>query len=167
MNPNDVFFIHKTSVRKSGNFEKFTKIEMSVLTTLKGTSIIQKNFQNLAPVSNIEIHTCARKQNALHLIAQLMKPNDLKQTEITKGFFRYNNAIYFLRIYKLIGADFAKTEITKVPLGQRAGMDAVKTVNGLTDVMKHVVRNAEKELLPHYLHLGNYETLEEFNKKFK
>lgn len=145
--------------------QRFTKIELFVLTQPQARTIIEANAKCHRPLCWSDVEVLPNSQYALHLKAQAAKQSDDVSTEIFSRLMRYSNGVYFFRSYKLIDKNFYKCEVTRVPLKQKPYLDPEETVSGLLKFMHGMTRGAQHLLLPNWMHDGTYETIPEFLEK--
>lgn len=159
-------FIHKVCMDKDffGNAlpKSLTTLEFATLFSMKALPVIRSNLKALTHISSERLQEYRRPQNALHLLAQVHKKSDHEFTEIDKKMVKYNGSPYLARSYKFVKADYFKLEVSKSPLGVRSHMNPKTTAYGLLKLMSRLARGAEKEILPHYMHNGDYQTLQEY-----
>ncbi len=148
-------FIDKTvHVADDDDENSLTKEELAVLLELKVWGRLQRNLSRLEEkrVSPKEFLAMTQSARALHLVSQLGNQSTDKKTEIFSQIQKYNNGMYLVRGYKLVGNNYYKLEITKALIGKATSMDRRATALGSMRLMKVLLNGVEESVLPHWLH---------------
>ncbi len=149
---NDRFFVHAHSAKKlevAGLLPNWTM--ESVLMRISALSV--KELEDIPP---------QQKRLLLPALVLLKKPSCDKYSEGRKVLVVYNNGYYLIRIYRFVGQEFYKLEVTKFVNSQQTHLVKSKTITGCLKLMKNLVQDVEDEVLPSHLHQGYFFSLDEF-----